>query len=113
MIDPNAVLVVTAEHVPGFRVVAMLGEVFGSASRSSHGSVAALSASLNTVSQGELVHHTRTIDEARMEALARLRELAASKGANAVVAMRYVTNSITELDIAAVVYGTAVVLTKE
>jgi uncharacterized protein YbjQ (UPF0145 family) len=113
MIDPSAVLVVTTESVPGYRVTAMLGEVFGCTSRSNHGSVAALSASLNPISQGELVHFTKTNDEARADALARLREAAAQKGANAVVAMRYETGAITELSISATAYGTAVVLAKE
>jgi uncharacterized protein YbjQ (UPF0145 family) len=113
MIDPSSVLVVTTENVPGFRVTAMLGEVFGSTSRSNHGSIAALSASMNPMAQGELVHFSKTNEEARTEALARLREAAAAKGANAVVAMRYETGSITELSITATAYGTAVVLTRQ
>jgi uncharacterized protein YbjQ (UPF0145 family) len=113
MIDPNAVLVVTTESVPGYRITAMLGEVFGSTSRSNHGSVAALGASLKPVHQGELLHFTKTNDEAHTEALTRLREAAAAKGANAVVAMRYALDSISELSITAVAYGTAVVLTRE
>jgi uncharacterized protein YbjQ (UPF0145 family) len=112
MIDPKAVLVVTTESVPGYRVAAMLGEVSGSTSRSSHGSVSALSSSLKPISRGELTHLTRTYDEARAEALARLREAAALRGANAVVGMRYVVDSISELSVAAIAYGTAVVLTK-
>jgi uncharacterized protein YbjQ (UPF0145 family) len=113
MINPAAVLVVTTDSVPGYRIVAMLGEVFGSTSRSNHGSITALSASMNPLSQGELVHFTKTSDEARVDALARLREAAAEKGANAVVAMRYETGAITELSISATAYGTAVVLAKE
>ena len=113
MIDPNAVLVVTSGDVPGYRISAMLGEVFGSSSRSSHGSITALSSSLNPISQGELVHFTKTTDNAREEAVARLKEAAAMKGANAVVAMRFAIFAISELSITAVAYGTAVVLTKE
>ena len=113
MIDPNGVLVVTTESVPGFRVTAMLGEVFGSTSHSSHGSFTALSSSLNPISQGELVHFTKAIDLARMEAITRLKEAAAVKGANAVLAMRFNIDSISELSITAVAYGTAVVLTKQ
>jgi uncharacterized protein YbjQ (UPF0145 family) len=113
MIDPNAVLVVTTESVPGYRITAMLGEVFGSTSRSSHGSVAALGTSLKPVHQGELPHFTRTNDEAHAEALARLKEAAAAKGANAVVAMRYAVYSISELSITAIAYGTAVALARE
>ncbi|MDR1183615.1 MAG: YbjQ family protein [Coriobacteriales bacterium] len=113
MIDPDAVLVVTTENVPGFRISAMLGIVFGSTSRSSHGSIAALSASLKPISQGELVHITKTSDEARLEALSRLKEAAATKGANAVVATRIEADSISELGLTAIAYGTAVILTKE
>ncbi|MCL1847596.1 MAG: heavy metal-binding domain-containing protein [Coriobacteriia bacterium] len=113
MIDPNSVLVVSAESVPGFRVAAMLGEVFGSTSQSSHGSIKALSTSLNPLSQGELVHFTKTVDAARLEAISRLKESAAVKGANAVIAMRFTIDSISELSITAVAYGTAVVLTKQ
>ena len=113
MIDPSAVLVATTEEVPGFRVAAMLGEVFGSTSRSSHGSVVALGASLNPVSQGELVHFTKLIEEGKDEAIARLKEAAALKGANAVVAMRFNIDSISELGLCTVAYGTAVVLAKK
>ena len=113
MIDPNAVLVVTTESVPGYRIAAMLGEVFGCTSRSSHGSVTAFSSSLNPMSQGELVHFTKTIEGARLEAVARLKEQAALKGANAVVAMHFNLDSISELSISAVAYGTAVVLASE
>jgi len=113
MIDPQAVLVVTTERVPGYRVSAMLGEVFGSSSRSSHGSITALSSSLNPINQGELVHFTKTGDSARLEAIDRLKEEAAAKGANAVIAMRFDVYAISELSISTVAYGTAVVLTKE
>ncbi|MDR1082457.1 MAG: heavy metal-binding domain-containing protein [Coriobacteriales bacterium] len=113
MVDPNVVLVVTTESVPGYRIVAMLGEVFGSTSRSNHGSVSALSSSLKPVSRGELVHFTKTNDEAHGEALARLREAAALKGANAVVAMRYEIYAISELSVTVSAYGTAVALAKE
>ena len=113
MIDPNAVLVVTSENVPGYKISAMLGEVFGSTSRSSHGSISALSSSLNPLSQGELVHFTKTGDGARVEAVERLKEEAALRGANAVVAMRFEMFAISELSISAIAYGTAVVLTKE
>jgi uncharacterized protein YbjQ (UPF0145 family) len=113
MVNPNDVLVVTTEKIPGFRVVAMLGEVSGCTSRSNHGSVAAFSSSLKPVSQGELLHFTKTVEEARDEALYRLKEAAANKGANAVFAMRLTIDSISELSTTAVAYGTAVVLTKE
>ncbi len=65
MINPSDVLVVTTEAIPGFRVVAMLGEATGCTSRSNHGSVAAFSSSLKPVSQGELVHYTKTVEETK------------------------------------------------
>ena len=113
MINPNTVLVVTTESVPGYRIAAMLGEVFGSTSRSCQSSFTALSSSLNPLSQGELVHFTKTNENAQLEAISRLKEAAAIKGANAVVAMRFDVYAISELSICAVAYGTAVVLTKE
>jgi len=113
MIDPSTVLVVTTENVPGYQVAAMLGEVFGSTSHSSQGSFTALTSSLKPISQGELVHFSKTIDSVRLEAIARLKIAAAAKGANAVVCMRFEMDSISELGISAVAYGTAVVLTKQ
>jgi len=113
MIDPSSVLVVTTESVPGYQVAAMLGDVFGSTSHSSQGSFTALTSSLKPISQGELVHFSRTIENVRLEAIARLKISAAAKGANAVVGMRFVMDSISELSIAATAYGTAVVLTKQ
>ncbi|HBT95430.1 MAG TPA: hypothetical protein DEB24_04780 [Coriobacteriia bacterium] len=113
MINPSDVLVVTTEYIPGFRIVAMLGEVSGGTSRSNHGSVAAFGSSLKPVQQGELIHFTKTVDEAKDEAMMRMKEAAAAKGANAILSMRLAIDSISELSTTALAYGTAVVLTKE
>jgi uncharacterized protein YbjQ (UPF0145 family) len=108
-INPQDVLVVTTENVPGYRVTHVLGEVFGVTSRSRNiGSN--IGAGLKALVGGEIGAYTKLIEETRLEAMGRMRAAAASLGANAVVMMRFDTESIADTTGGTVAYGTAVVL---
>ncbi|MDR2492139.1 MAG: heavy metal-binding domain-containing protein [Coriobacteriales bacterium] len=108
-INPQDILVVTTENVPGYRVVQVLGDVFGATSRSRH-MFSTMGAGFKSIVGGELIAFTKLIEETRLEALGRLRVNAANRGANAVVMMRFDTESIATTAGGVVAYGTAVVL---
>jgi uncharacterized protein YbjQ (UPF0145 family) len=108
-INPQDVLVVTTENVPGYRVAHIFGEVFGATSRSRN-MFSNMGAGFKAMVGGELVALTKLIEETRLEAMGRLRMNAASMGANAVIMMRFDTESLAQTAGGVVAYGTAVIL---
>lgn len=103
----DSVLVVTTNDVPGYEVVEVYGEVFGLITRSRN-FVSNLGASLKSIIGGEIGAYTKLLSDSRIEATERLKQAAAERGANAVLAMRFDTGDIgtTMNEVAA--YGTAV-----
>jgi uncharacterized protein YbjQ (UPF0145 family) len=111
-VDPQSILVVTTENVPGYRVTKVIGEVFGVTSRSRN-VVSNFGAGLKTLVGGEIQAFTNLLHETRTEAMGRLRQEAAARGANAVVMMRFDNESIAQTAGGTIAYGTAVVLEPE
>ncbi|HEY5442709.1 MAG TPA: heavy metal-binding domain-containing protein [Candidatus Saccharimonadales bacterium] len=103
----DTVLVVTMNDIPGYEVVEVYGEVFGVLTRSRN-VVSGLGASLKSVIGGEIGAYTKLLSDSRIEATERMKQAAAERGANAVIAMRFDTGNIggTMNEVAA--YGTAV-----
>jgi uncharacterized protein YbjQ (UPF0145 family) len=83
--DDDEMLIATTNDLPGYRI----DEVYG-----------------------ELKGLTKQLMQSREEALARLVEAATSRGANAVVAMRFDANEVSSGYQEIVAYGTAVRVTK-
>ena len=108
-VRPEEILVVTTENVPGYRVVRVFGEVFGVTSRSRH-MFSTMGASFKSIVGGELGAFTKLIEETRAEAMGRMRVNAANMGANAVIMMRFDTESMASTAGGTVAYGTAVIL---
>jgi len=108
-VSPQEILVVTSENVAGFRTVRTLGEVFGYTSRSRH-MFSTMGAGLKAMVGGELGAFTKLIEETRQEAMWRMRVNAANMGANAVVVMRFDTESMAQTAGGVVAYGTAVII---
>ena len=104
----SGVLVVTMNDIPGYQTDRVIGEVFGLTVRSRHvGSQ--IGAGLKSLVGGELKGLSKTLVESRNQAMQRLIEQARSRGANAIIAMRYdVTEAETGAEVCA--YGTAVVV---
>ncbi|AEW95011.1 MULTISPECIES: YbjQ family protein [Streptomycetaceae] len=103
------VLVVTTNDVPGHTVEKVIGEVFGLTVRSRHlGSQ--IGAGLKSMLGGELKGLTKTLVETRNQAMARLIEQARTRGANAVLAMRFDVTEAADIGTEVCAYGTAVVL---
>jgi uncharacterized protein YbjQ (UPF0145 family) len=99
-----SLLVSTMNDVPGWRVERVLGECTGLTVRSRNVG-AQIGAGFKSLVGGELKGLT-----SRDEAMQRLVEVAASRGANAVLAMRFDSNEVGAGYQELVAYGTAVVV---
>jgi len=85
MAKTDEILVVTTNDVPGYEVVEVYGEVFGLIVRSRN-IFSNIGSSFRTILGGESGGLTKLLVDSRGKAMDRLREEAASKGANAILA---------------------------
>ena len=99
----------TLESVPGKGIAEHLGIVQGSTVRAKHIG-RDIAASLKNIVGGELHGYSELLSEARTEAVDRMTEQAAAKGANAVVCVRFATSSVTQGASEILAYGSAVVV---
>ena len=100
-------LVSTMNDLPGFEVTEVIGEVFGLTVRSRNvGSQ--LGAGLKSLVGGELRGQTKMLVESRQQAQQRLEEEAESRGADAILAMRFDASEIGGGWQEICAYGTAV-----
>lgn len=102
-------LVTNVEIIPGRRVVKHLGLVQGSTVRAKHVGKDFM-AGLKNIVGGELKGYTELLNEAREEAIERMKAQAQAVGANAILNVRFSTSSITQGAAELFAYGTAVVL---
>jgi uncharacterized protein YbjQ (UPF0145 family) len=106
-IDPA--LVTTAFELDGFRVVKTIGIVRGIVVRS-RSLIGNIGAALQTVVGGNITIFTELCEKTREDAFELMTDHAATRGANAIIGMRYdateVMNGVTEV----LAYGTAVVV---
>lgn len=100
-------LVVTTNDVPGFRIDQVLGEVFGLTVRSRN-AFSQMGAGLKSMFGGELKGMTKALVDSRNEVMGRMIGEAQSRGANAVVAMRFDTSEMGDVWTEICAYGTAV-----
>ena len=99
-------LIVTTEHVPGYRVVHVLGQVFGLTARTHNPyneGVKALTGVLNP-------QMARALGHWREEAISEMAKAARRKGANAVIGMRFDNREITASWAEICAYGTAALI---
>lgn len=101
------VLVATTNNIPGYEVTEVYGEVFGLIVRSRN-IFGNIGASFRTIFGGEVRGYTKLLADTREQALERLRNEAAAKGANAVLMMRFDSGDIGGVMNEVVAYGTAV-----
>ena len=102
-------LIVTTENVPGHRVTAVKGQVFGVVVRS-RGLAGNVMAGLRSLAGGEISEYTQLLEEARRHAIDRMVRNAALMQANAVVMMRFDSAEIGQTMSEIVAYGTAVII---
>lgn len=105
--DNDNIMVATTNNLPGYEVTEVYGEVFGLIVRSRN-IFGNIGASFRTVFGGEVKGYTRLLADTREQALERLRNEAATKGANAVLMMRFDSGDIGGVMNEVVAYGTAV-----
>ena len=100
-------LITTTNDIAGWTIEEVLGEVFGLTVRSRNiGSQ--IGAGLKSIIGGELGGMTKMLAQGRQEAIERLSAEAESKGANAIVAMRFDTSDMGTGWTEICAYGTAV-----
>lgn len=102
-------LIVTTDTIPGKEIVQVIGLVKGGTVRSKHIGKD-IAASFKTVVGGELNGYNEMLEETRQIAIGRMVEEAEAQGANAIVAMRLQSSTITQGAAEMVAYGTAVVV---
>ena len=102
-------LVTTTNDVGGYHVVRYLGLVRGITVRS-RSVVGNIGAGLQALLGGNITLYTELAERARSEAYDLMIEHATDLGANAIIAMRYDANEITNGITEVLAYGTAVVL---
>ena len=110
--QPQSILVVTTNDVPGYEITKVYGEVFGLIVRSRN-MFSNFGAQLRTVFGGEVGGYTKLLADTREQALQRLRQEAQEHGANAIVAMRFDTADIGGIMSEVAAYGTAVTIQKK
>jgi uncharacterized protein YbjQ (UPF0145 family) len=100
-------LITTANDLPGYEIVETLGEVFGLTVRSRNiGSQ--IGAGFKSLVGGELKGMTKALVDSRQQVIDRMVEEAQTKGADAIVAMRFDTSEMGGNWTEICAYGTAV-----
>lgn len=105
--DP--MIVSTMNDLPGYKVTAVYGEVFGLVVRSRN-VFSNFGASFRTIFGGEARGYTELLTETRNEAVDRMRQEARALGANAILAMRFDTGVFANVMNEVAAYGTAVLV---
>lgn len=102
-------ITVTTDHVQGKEIVRTIGVVKGNTIRARHLGKDIL-AFLKNIVGGEIEEYTKLIAEAREQAVDRMIAEAESRGANAILSLRFSTSYIMQNASEILAYGTAVVL---
>ncbi|MYL32793.1 heavy metal-binding domain-containing protein [Pontibacillus yanchengensis] len=105
-------IIVTTDFIPGYDIQEIKGFVRGSTVQSKNVGRDIL-ASLKNIVGGEIVDYTKMMDEARQKAIGRMKDHAEEKGADAIIAVRLETSSVTNAASEIIAYGTAVTLTEQ
>lgn len=111
---PSGFIIVTTPGVPGYRITKVLGVVTGLTPRT-RGILGKFVAGFESMFGGEVTAFTSELEKARLDAIRRVRDKAASLGANAIVGLDMETSDL-GLQLGVVVIsatGTAVVIEEE
>src|SRR5690242_7575744 len=102
-------IIVTSEHVAGYKITETKGQVFGLVVRS-RGIGGNIMAGLRSIVGGEIHEYTQMLEEARRHATDRMVQNATAMGANAILMMRFDSAEIGQTMSEIVAYGTAAVI---
>ena len=100
-------LIATTNEIAGHEIEEVYGEVFGLTVRSRN-AFSQLGAGLKSIVGGELKGMTKALVDSRQQVIDRMVEEAESRGANAIVAMRFDTSEMGDTWTEICAYGTAV-----
>jgi uncharacterized protein YbjQ (UPF0145 family) len=104
-------LTVTTNDIPGYRIDAVYGEVFGLTVRSRN-AFSQMGAGLKSMFGGELKGMTKALVDSRNEVMQRMIQEAINRGANAIVGMRFDTSEMGDVWTEICAYGTAVSISR-
>jgi uncharacterized protein YbjQ (UPF0145 family) len=107
--NTHGVIVSTMNDIPGYRVLRVLGTVYGMTVRTRNWG-ADIGAFLKSSVGGELKYFTTLVYRARDSAVERMVGECMGKGGNAIIAMRFDTTELLGMEVCA--YGTACVVEK-
>ncbi|MGL1891681.1 MAG: YbjQ family protein [Spirochaetaceae bacterium] len=102
-------IIVTSDNIEGKKITDVKGLVKGNTIRARNIGRDIL-AGLKNIIGGEVTDYTKMMAESREQALDRMEESAKDLGANAIVAVRFVTTSVMDGAAELLAYGTAVVI---
>jgi uncharacterized protein YbjQ (UPF0145 family) len=102
-------ILTTSDNIPGKTIIKTLGLVRGNTIRARHVGNDIVAGLRNLVG-GEVVEYTKMMAESREQSLDRMIAEAEQLGANAIVTIRFATNSLMKSAAELLAYGTAVVL---
>lgn len=105
-------MVVSTPYLPGYKISRVIGFTWGLIVRS-RGIGGNVIAGLRTIAGGEIKEYTQMLDQARLEALERLKLHAKSLGANAVIEVRFDSSEIGQTMSEVLAYGTAIIAQKD
>ena len=100
-------LIVTTEGLPGHEIAEVLGLVRGNTIRARHVGKDIV-AGLRNIVGGEISEYTKMLAESREQAMDRMIAEARALGADAIVAVRMTTSSVSQGSAELLAYGTAV-----
>ncbi|MBN8192603.1 YbjQ family protein [Bacillus sp. NTK074B] len=100
-------IIVTTDQVPGKEIKELKGFVRGSTVQAKHIGKDII-AGLKTIIGGEISEYSELMEDARKQAIDRMKIEASQLGANAVVAVRLETSSVMQNASEIIAYGTAV-----
>ena len=106
------VIVVSTPYLPGHKITKTLGFTWGLIVRS-RGLGRNITAGLRSLAGGEIHEYTQLLNQSRQEALDRLKEHAATMGANAVIGVSFDSSETGGVMTEVLAYGTAVVVEPE
>ena len=104
-------IIVTTENIPNYRVIEVLGPVFGLTVRA-RGIGKDIVASFKGLMGGEINQYTEMLEDARKQAIDRMVKNATAMGADAIVMMRFDSGEIGQNMSEIIAYGTAVKIAK-
>ncbi len=103
--------IVSSNEIPGYRIIETKGFVYGLTVRS-RGAGGQITAGLKSLLGGEITQYVKMMEDSRNEATQRCIEHAKKLGANAIIAARMDSDSISNEMQEVLTYGTGVVVEK-